>query len=1309
MGLTAQQPVFTHQQVFRVEDGLPQNYISGIIQDREGFLWIGTRDGLARYDGRHFLVFRHQYNDSNSLSSSVISSLLIDKENLVWILYANNFVDCLDPRTFRILKRLDRNFAAVKLNEEFVEPDFYLFDNEWYMGARKPQRGLAVFDFEKNKYSLYNKSNGYLSCDSVMAWTHDSNGNLWMVSPNGLQTADKKRTKFRTIPFPNFIKLKYDLSLLSAIVYNPKGELIIADEEKFIIYNLDKQSFRTIKLPQIRTADKQIIQHMQMNASGICYFIYKEQLFKMQADSIVNLWKSPLSDLFPATGFFIDRSNVFWYATNAGGLIKVDLNGFPISSFPYQFNFYVDVLAMNGLPPTILPAQSLIEKWAYQFRYVYNPSGELFFTLYNHKNYNKIYYWQGGRLLSLPFPAAKQAVFNGIDFDSRGDIWAVDNDVRKGLWHWKDKQSMPSYTEIKSDEYKAAFRFVDLLIMGEDFWISSDESGLYQVRNGKVINRFHQRSKGKALSSDMLSDLCRDPFDPKKFWIGSLGGGIMLWNTKTGLEKVFTVADGLPNNTIYGIVPDDNGNLWLSTNNGLCRFNIKDHTTRQFNISDGLPGAEFNRFHHFKFPDGRIAFGGLDGYAVFNPANLIKTKTDLSLELTRIDVNNITQQFDSKNKFIRSPFAGLKQIDLPYDKNNLTVEFAALSFDAPEKINYRYMLEGADKTWIESGNDNVARYTRLRPGHYKLLINASDTPGEWSTKVKEIAIHVTPPAWATWWAYVIYAIIIGVAIIWYWRYRERMIRMKEQIAYEHREAARLKEIDEFKDRFFSNITHEFRTPLSLIIAPVEKLYNDPAVTESTRKVLNSVNRNATQLLSLINQLLDLSKIEADKMTVNPSSGELTGFAQRCIEPFKSIASEKNMTLKLFTKGLQGHFLFDHEKLEKILFNLLSNAIKFTQSGEISVTMERIEQNKYRESIVRITIRDTGIGISKENLSKVFDRFYQEDNGATRNYAGTGIGLSLVKELTELMRGSIAVESKLGKGTIFSIQLPIQGIIQETVPVNDWPTRPTEVAKPHFNVTGDRHLVLIAEDNAELNSFLVESLSEKWRVISVADGMEAWDQILKELPDIVVSDVMMPGCDGFELCRLVKTDNRTAHIGFIMLTAKAAHSSKMEGFEVGADEYLTKPFHVDELEARVRNLFRMQESIREHLKKEALPSQPLPVLPHVNNVFIQQLYNLMDEKLDDPQLDVEFLSRAMAMSRSTLNRKLNSLLGVAANEMIRRYRLQKAAALLAAGHDVAETAYSVGFNTPSYFSESFKQQYGKSPSDFATSDWFDSKL
>lgn len=1301
--LAAQQPVFTHQQWFKVENGLPQNYISGLAEDKEGFLWIATRDGLARYDGRDFLVFRQQFNESNSLRSSVISQILIDKHNYIWLLYDNNSVDCFDPRTFTVAKRFDR----LSIGETFIESDFYFFDNEWFMIRRMPRKGIAVFDFETKKHLIYERSNGYLSSDSVMAFVHDSIGRLWMVSPNGLQTTDKKREKFQAIPFPADIKLKHDSLLIATIVANPAGEIIIVDEEKFIIYNIIKKSFRTINLPRIISNEKRIVRHIQVYKDGSCYFIYDAKLFKLENDRIILLWKSPLPDPFRAAKLYIDRSKVFWYGTNAGGLMKVDLNGFPITSFPYRSNFYVDVLNINGIPSKLLPDHSLKEPMAYHFRYAYGSEGEMFLLLDLYGFHHKLYCWQSGKLFALPFPSDKKAQLRGVDVDQKGNIWAVDY-LNKGVWHWKNKQSMPEFIGmgILPDNSTALYRFVDLLVIDGDFWISSEESGLYQVRNGKIINRFYQRSKQKPLSSDVLNDLCRDPFDPKKFWVGSLGGGLMLMDTKKGLERVFTTADKLPNNTIYGIVPDANGNLWLSTNKGICRFNLKTHTVNHFNTEDGLTGEEFNRFHHFKFPDGRIAFGGLDGYSILNPGDFKILKTEVPVILTKITVNNQVQDFKSNNSFIKVPLAELKKIDLPYYKNNLVIEFAALWFNRPEKINYRYMLKEFDENWIESGNDNVARYTRLRPGNYKLLVNATNTPGEWGGNIREISIRIFPPVWATWWAYSIYFMIIAAAIVWYFRYRENMIRIKEQIAFEHRETARLKEIDKFKTRFFNNITHEFRTPLSLIIAPVRKLYNDPRLSEHTKKILNGVNRNADHLLSLINLMLDLSKLEARQMAIHLSSGDLTTFGQECVESFTSMAAEKNISLNFVSKGLYGDFLFDNEKFEKILFNLLSNAIKFTpDAGEITVIFEKTAETQAGECILQITVKDTGIGISKENLTKVFDRFYQVDNSETRQYSGTGIGLALVKEFTEFLKGSIEVESEPGKGTIFKIDLPISQSTQVNFPGNDqavpFITRAAETAASS-NSTNSIPLILIAEDNHELRSFLLDSLSENWRIITAADGKTAWKEILKELPEIVVSDAMMPGFDGFELCRLVKNDKRTAHIGFIMLTARAAHSSRMEGLNAGADEYITKPFHPDELETRIRNLMRLQEKIREHLRLELLSNQPLPVLPHVNDLFIQQLYKIVDAKIDDPQLDVDLLSRSMAMSRSTLNRKLNALVGVSANELVRRYRLQKAVTLLAAGHDITTTAYTVGFNTPSYFSECFKEQYGKSPSEYAVS-------
>ena len=632
-------------------------------------------------------------------------------------------------------------------------------------------------------------------------------------------------------------------------------------------------------------------------------------------------------------------------------------------------------------------------------------------------------------------------------------------------------------------------------------------------------------------------------------------------------------------------------------------------------------------------------------------------------------------------------------IELPHSKNNLRFEFAALLYNQPQKIKYRYQLKGADNEWIENGSSNVASYAALRPGSYTFRINASDHNGIWSETIKEIEIFIRPPFWATWWAYAIYALLASVLIRWYFRFREAQLKTAQHLAFEKREALRLREVDELKDRFFSNITHEFRTPLTLIISPLEKLEQDSSLSPAAISTVKTAQRNSKQLLRLINEFLDFSKLNEGQLKLKPAAGDLKLFTADCVQSFALAASEKNIALDFSANAVDGFFLFDAEKWHKIVTNLLSNALKFTPlNGTVSVSLFSKEGD-----IIHLAVIDSGPGIPADQQQKIFDRFYQVDDSALRTYGGTGIGLSLVKELTELMQGTIELDSKPSEETCFMVCVPMQKL-QATEAMK--PAHNTVTEKQNGNnIEKDLPLLLVAEDNDELRSFLVEEMRKHYRVIEAADGSMAWEMILQELPDIVISDVMMPGMDGFDLCRLCKTDNRTAHIGFILLTSKAAHDARLKGLGTGADDYITKPFNLQELALRTANILQLQQKQRAWLQAQLLSTAPPDQLPELTDTFLIALYKEMDAKLDDAGLGVDYLCKAMAMSRSTLNRKLKSLLDISTNELIRQYRLQKGAQLICSGLDISSVAYQVGFSSPSYFSQCFKERFGITPSEY----------
>lgn len=569
---------------------------------------------------------------------------------------------------------------------------------------------------------------------------------------------------------------------------------------------------------------------------------------------------------------------------------------------------------------------------------------------------------------------------------------------------------------------------------------------------------------------------------------------------------------------------------------------------------------------------------------------------------------------------------------------------------------------------------------------FKLIEITNSVLGYRDIKISYILIS---PLWETWWAYALYLAAIAVLIFLFFLYRLNRIRAKHQLEIIQKEAGHLKAVDEMKSRFFSNITHEFRTPLSLIISPLEQVLQDKELTPELSKKLSIVDRNAQHLLRLINQLLDMSKLESGNMKLTLFRGELNSFMEDIVQSFSQTAETRHIKLTVDTTNAEGTYLFDTEKWEKILFNLVSNALKFTpEKGEVKVKLFALEKDN-ENSLMHLQVSDTGIGIPEAKILFIFHRFYQADETGTRKYEGTGIGLSLVKELIELMKGSIEAESKPGEGTVFRVSVPVKKAtgnidteLKQPLIVHEQETDPViiKALKTSIPCNDNLPLILVVEDNEELCEFISQSLGKTYRILTAANGAEGLKIAVKENPDVIVSDVMMPKMDGYALCKKIKSNVQTDHIAVILLTAKASHHSVMEGLIAGADGYLTKPFHTDELLLRIHNLLLWQEKIR--LLFQAQLSNPESELKpkEMQHEFITNLYKILDEHLDNNTLNIEKLSSLMAVSHRTLNRKLTSLIGLSANDVIKQYRLKKSIEFLKAGANVSETAYSVGFET-----------------------------
>ncbi|MDQ3534289.1 MAG: ATP-binding protein, partial [Bacteroidota bacterium] len=672
------------------------------------------------------------------------------------------------------------------------------------------------------------------------------------------------------------------------------------------------------------------------------------------------------------------------------------------------------------------------------------------------------------------------------------------------------------------------------------------------------------------------------------------------------------------------------------------------------------------------------------------------------------------------------------RIELPYDENFLSFEFVVLNYDAPEKNQYAYKLEGLDKDWIYSGTRRFASYTNLDPGAYTFRVKASNNDGIWNEQGAYLHLAILPPWWQTWWAYSLYG-FMGICFLYVLRqYTVNRERMKHELKIQRLEAEKMHEIDHLKSRFFANISHEFRTPLTLILGPLEKITSSHTEEKPDKSVYHMMLRNARRLLHLINQLLDLSKLEAGSMKLEEKPADLVAFLKAMVFSFTSLAEMKQIQYHFQFPSEHPVVYFDADKLEKIITNLLSNAFKFTpEGGEVAVIIKLQPADKQalstfpadliqrgissKANILELIVQDSGKGIPQDQIDKVFDRFYQADTSHTREQEGTGIGLSLVKELVELFSGEIAVESQPGQGSCFTVRLPllVANFKQVTLTGNNLPPIPinhnlnspengfTVAPYPEIeNPDPEAPLILIIEDNADVRFFIRENLQPVYQVIEAADGKEGYKLAVKNIPDLILSDVMMPKMDGVELCSKLKTNEKTAHIPVILLTAKASGGDKVEGLETGADDYLIKPFESTELLVRIKNLIDSRRKLREIFSREITLGPTSITINSVDEQFLQRIMKIIEEHMEDTSFDVEIFSREAGLSKIQLHRKLKALTNESPGDFIRIMRLKRAADLLSQNAGtIAEVAYKVGFQEPSYFTRCFHKQFGKTPSEF----------
>lgn len=1329
-------------EMLTTRDGLSQGYISNIYQDKEGFLWFATKNGLNRYDGYHFEVFTHDPFNPHTLSDDRIQPITEQGEYLILGTWTAG-MDFFHKKT-RQVYRLPIDMLLPGITHEFSSVIWTQADEEGNIWA---EVNVVTSNFRRlckitvpREFWEAPFPDDWQKRLKIESWPWQIFGEAglsldgkWVYAPlrDTLFQIDVHSNRLSPIAQINGVGLNF-------LNVDKRGNIWITwlvDNAVSGLYRLTPGvSFTPTAVPMppqfnnIRffTKDRVWVSTYQHNYA-----------FRLDEQGFFDASRPEFSGVVVPEGYccaISDRSGLVWIGTNGLGIIKLNPRSRQFQHLFAGQSVYGTVVADGqrnictfsnfdqvlldpqqprspGLP--FLPSLKGLNSEA---RILNDGSGNFWVAglPFGSPVFNLLKTEATGRLSRFVVPVAKR--FQGYvvaTFDERKHPWLS---IDSRLIHFNPL--VDSFEVFDFQQSLPEMNISTALAQSPDgaWWIGT-EKGLVQAKpnaHGYKVRAFkNDPSSLNSMRHNTVSCLMPDPTDPAILWIGTKGGGLDRLDTRTLQFSHLTTAEGLPNNVIYGILPDDAGNLWLSSNKGLICYQPSSGRIKNYTKEDGVQDNEFNTWAYGKAPNGELMFGGINGLTVLNPrAMLIDTAAPRTL-ITGLRINDRDLSCNDTTGVLSGAVEFAGKIVVPYSRNNITLDFAAMNFASPAKNRFRYYLEGAEPEWVHESAEHTANYLNLSPGTYIFRVKSANSEGLWSEEVTELKIVVLPPWYRSWAAYLCYALLLGGGAYFFYRFQ-----LNRKL--EHAENERLKELDLVKNRLYTNITHEFRTPLTVILGMTEQMEDEIGnlklgiddATEGTtpfsnfKSPLSLIRRNGQNLLRLINQVLDLSKLESGNMRLHLVQGDWVAFVKYIAESFQSFASVKNIRLQFLSETDSLNMAYDPEKIQAIVSNLLSNAIKFTpEGGEVQVLIRAL--NDDGQPFCELRVRDTGIGIPTDRLEQIFDRFYQVDSSATRAGEGSGIGLALVRELVKLMGGKIGVESRPGAGSVFTVTLPVSdGGSAAAVPMTEIaplvPAAQPRKTPPPAPDDPDKSLVLLVEDNDDVRLYLQQCLGAEYQVIEAVDGQSGIEMALERVPDLVISDVMMPRKDGFELCQTLKTDERSSHIPIVLLTAKADVASRIEGLTRGADDYIAKPFERLELLARVRNLLDNRRRLLARYGRSFLAGEPVETpdeVAEVEDAFLLKLRGIVEERMNDADFDMDRLSRAVGMSHSQIFRKLKALTGRSPSTFIRSVRLHHARQLLKTTTlSVSEIAYETGFSSPTYFSRMFLEEFGQTPTE-----------
>lgn len=1329
-----------------------QRAVASISQDQQGFIWMGTNGlGLNKYNGLDYSIYQFDGKDSTSLSSSLVHTTYIDEHNRLWIgtqtgldLYnrnLDNFIRIplpgqetgsgiavhavralnngkilvgthqyglikLDPET---LKTTQVDITGIEEIRNFLIYSISSFDGRIVIGTDK---GLFEFNSENNSMAPLE----FITLQGKEAITShiktsrvDSKGTLWLgTTADGLyRIEDNENGRYVIEHFP--FTSKRILSLLET----PRNTILLGTENDGMFemdytgkilnhYLNNKFNDNGIKSNSIWSLFKDDQERIWVGYYNNGIGIYDKMHDRFEdLESKPNNPNSLHSN--SVTGFVKDARGRLWIGMDGGGIDVYDPGSGKFTHLLNNRNDIANGLDSPDVQTLFMDSKGNIWVGTWDYGIYFLKKGENTFKNYSVQNTN------GGiatnRILSF-------------SEDSTGTIWI--GTFSRGVHSYDPElEEFRIYDQEPFLRERISYSDVRRVYVDsrDNIWIGGN-SGLFRLKitNGKfdlevMSPRFYKNSLNQSYKS-MVLDIYED--SSQRIWIGTEGSGLCKYDMKEDSFSWMRPEDGFNKVSVSTIIQDDNGAIWAAGNNGLARLDMKEGTIENFSIIDGLLSDDFNNNSAYKDKDGKLYFGSFDGVNYFDPHTLEVVNTNpANVYLTDLKIFNqpvVPQKEDSP---LEKVISQTKKITLEHSQSVFTIDFASIDFTRPGNIQYAYYLDGFEDTWNYVGNTRSATYTNLPAGDYNFKVKATNSDGLWEGEPVTLGITILRPWWLTnlaLFAYLLILMGLGYMLI---RFLESRIRNKRLIEEERARHLQEEALNDKKIQFFTNISHEFRTPLTLILSPLQDILQEEMLPEKFKGKFTTIHRNTIRLKRLIDELMDFRKLQIHKIPLNISLFDPEVLIREIMDYFKEEAQQRNIVLSLESGNKPSEIWADRGKLEKILFNILSNAFKSTpNNGIITIAIgERINytfksiDSKTPFKGLEISIEDTGKGIHSNEIGKIFDRFYQIKDRNEQYYSGTGIGLEVVKSFVDLHRGDIEVESELGVGTKFRIILPVEKAQYDTSDIQDTELsrlqKETEVkAAPETEEPKETHrkTLLIIEDNTELRTYLRQELVSEYRVILAENGLEGLEKAQKYIPDAVITDVLMPTMNGYEFCSLLKKDIKTSHIPVLMLTAKAQTDDWIEGFEAGADIYLNKPFEMKIMRSQLKQLITNRTLLfskhMEGINKTEVESNSTSL----DQQFVLEIIKYTHENIKETNLNVEKLADEFNLSRSQLYRKIKTLTGLTANELIRKIRLERAKELLEESNapSVSEISYNVGFSSPSYFSKCFKAHFGVLP-------------